>query len=532
MMLALSYASAKETADRIAGRNRKCQKEWRYLFAEVAFCEVMRNQFTTLQGVESDELREQAKSKNSFVAFMQNENKEFVSYYIYREYTVLFDKMKERRPDDFANLDESDPEAMVKGIVKILTRLGFNGVSETNKLLRTPEEEAEAEATAVAKREGNAVAKRVKMELASKQLAKINGTDKDAHAVNDVELTSQHALVEEAASGQLQHKEEPREEKDDASGDGEDLIAKLVAEAESKKDTPSSDAKDAPSREADKKAPEMRIVLNDYEAYSASIYSNKDDKQISVKRDELVELIEDRWDGWAKVRRGTETGFVLEQHLGMAPKPASTSNRGRPKKPVKKNVVIESKPSGDSLIAHIMSQQLDTSSEASSDDDNDGGVEETKSDDTPKRKRGRPSTRKELVSGDVDDPKESAQVCEEDELTTLRARVKQLEEFITGNGLEVPLPMPLMDAKEAEDIVASEGFKELEDDPVLSEDDGVNVKPFTHDGVKYYKDTDNNLYAFDCDMDEAEIIGTWNEETECVEEVEVESDSEEESDDE
>lgn len=513
MMLALSYASAKETADRIAGRNRKCQKEWRYLFAEVAFCEVMRNQFTTLQGVESDELREQAKSKNSFVAFMQNENKEFVSYYVYREYTVLFDKMKERRSDDFANLDESDPEAMVKGIVKILTRLGFNGVSETNKLLRTPEEEAEAEANAVAKREGNAVAKRVKMELASKQLAKINGVDKDAD------------------------KEEPREEKEDASGDGEDLIAKLVAEAESKKDTPSSDAEDAPSREADKKAsekasekaPEMRIVLNDYEAYSASIYSNKDDKQISVKRDELVELIEDRWDGWANVRRGTETGFVLEQHLGMAPKPASTSNRGRPKKPVKKNVVIESKPSGDSLIAHIMSQQLDTSSEASSDDDNDGGVEETKSDDTPKRKRGRPSTRKELVSGDVDDPKEGTP---EDELTTLRARVKQLEEFITGNGLEVPLPMPLMDAKEAEDIVVSEGFKELEDDPVLSEDDGVNVKPFTHDGVKYYKDTDNNLYAFDCDMDEAEIIGTWNEETECVEEVEVESDSEEESDDE
>ena len=388
--------------------------------------------------------------------------------------------------------------------MKILTRLGFNGVSETNKLLRTPEEEAEAEANAVAKREGNAVAKRVKMELASKQLAKINGVDKDAD------------------------KEEPREEKEDASGDGEDLIAKLVAEAEAKKSTPSSDAEDAPSREADKKAsekapekaPEMRIVLNSYEAYSASIYSNKDDKQISVKRDELVELIEDRWDGWANVRRGTETGFVLGQCLGMAPKPASTSKRGRPKKPVKKNVVRESNM-GDSVIAHIMSQ-LDTSSE-------DGGVEETKSDDTPKRKRGRPSTRKGLVSGDVDDPKEGTP---EDELTTLRARVKQLEEFITGNGLEVPLPMPLMDAKEAEDIVVSEGFKELEDDPVLSEDDGVNVKPFTHDGVKYYKDTDNNLYAFDCDMDEAEIIGTWNEETECVEEVEVESDSEEESDDE
>merc|ERR1712224_955550 len=98
------------------------------------------------------------------------------------------------------------------------------------------------------------------------------------------------------------------------------------------------------------------------------------------------------------------------------------------------------------------------------------------------------------------------------------------------NDLEVPLPMPLMGAKEAEDIVVSDGFKELEGDPVLSDEDEVSVKPFTHDGVKYYKDSNNNLYAFGCDKDEAYIIGTWNEETKCVEEVE--SDSEEESDDE
>ena len=496
MMLTLSYASAKETADRIAGRNRKCQKEWRYLFAELAFCEVMRNNFTRLQGVESDELREQAKSKNSFVAFMQNENKDFVSYYVYREYTVLFDKMKDRRPDDFADLNESDPEAMVKNIVKTLTRLGFNGVSETNKLLRTPEEEAEAEANAVAKREGNAMAKRVKMEMASKQLAKINGMDKNA------------------VDG-------------DGDGDDEDLIAKLVAEAESKNHAPSSDTEDASSFETDKKAPEMREVLCSYNAYSSQIYSNKDDKQISVARGELVELIEARWDGWANVRRGTETGFVLEQCLGIPDKPESTSNRGRPKKPVKKNVVKESN-TGDSIVAEIMSK-LNTSSDASSDDDNDDGVEEEKTDDTPKKKRGRPSTRKGLVSGDVDEvaPKKNN---EPDEIIMLRARVKQLEEFIVNLGENVP-PMPLMDDKEAEDIVISNGFKELENDPVLSEDDGVNVKPFEHDGVKYYKDSDNNLYAFDCDMNEAEVIGTWNEDTKCVEDVESD-DSEEEDEDE
>ena len=180
-----------------------------------------------------------------------------------------------------------------------------------------------------------------------------------------------------------------------------------------------------------------------------------------------------------------------------------------------------------------MSQELDTSSEASSDDDNDGGIEETKSDDTPKRKRGRPSTRKPLVSGDADEVAPKA-----DEVTVLRVRVKQLEDFIVSLGKEVP-PMPLMDFKKAEDIVVSEGFDGLENDPVLSEEDdgessdGEAVDEFSHDGVKYYKDSNNNLYAFGCDMDEARIIGTWNEETKCVEEVDADSESDdEESDDE
>ena len=105
-----------------------------------------------------------------------------------------------------------------------------------------------------------------------------------------------------------------------------------------------------------------------------------------------------------------------------------------------------------------------------------------------------------------------------DEVTVLRARVKQLEDFIVGLGKKVP-PMPLMDAKKAEDIVVSEGFEGLENDPVLSDDDSEDVIEFTHDGVKYYKDSNNNLYAFGCDLDNAELLGTWNEEKNCVEEA-------------
>ncbi len=76
-----------------------------------------------------------------------------------------------------------------------------------------------------------------------------------------------------------------------------------------------------------------------------------------------------------------------------------------------------------------------------------------------------------------------------------------------------------MDAKKAEDIVVSEGFEGLENDPVLSDDDSEDVIEFTHDGVKYYKDSNNNLYAFGCDLDNAELLGTWNEEKNCVEEA-------------
>ena len=58
-MLAEHKASAKKAADRIAGANRKCQKGWRNLFAEVVSCEILRKKFTLLEGVDCDELREE-----------------------------------------------------------------------------------------------------------------------------------------------------------------------------------------------------------------------------------------------------------------------------------------------------------------------------------------------------------------------------------------------------------------------------------------------------------------------------------------
>jgi len=160
-----------------------------------------------------------------------------------------------------------------------------------------------------------------------------------------------------------------------------------------------------------------------------------------------------------------------------------------------------------------------------SEDSDDEGVDETKEsdtvDETPKKKRGRPSKRKPLVSGDGDEDAQTESATDERNgrgHRVARARVKQLEDFIVGLGKKVP-PMPLMDAKKAEDIVVSEGFEGLENDPVLSDDDSEDVIEFTHDGVKYYKDSNNNLYAFGCDLDNAEPVGTWNEEKNCVEEA-------------
>jgi hypothetical protein len=413
MSFAMNKASAKEAADRIAGANRKCQKGWRALFAEVVFCEVLRKQFTMLEGVECDELREQAKSKNAFVAFLQNENEEFVSYYVYREYTVLYEKMKERRPIEFMCLEaDSDTghDTMVKGILKALVNLGFNGVTETNKLLRTPEEEAEAEANAVAKREANAHQKRVKMEMASKQFAKI--TENEA----------------------------PREEEEEAP------------------------------REEEEEAP-------------------REEEEVPREEDE------------------------------------EPKKRGRPKN---SEIDIIPHTNNDDIIAQLVEAGI-AADEDTDDETDEEGVEETKESvhEPTKKKRGRPSKKKMLVSGDVDEappPLGPIHTDAQEEISMLRSRVKQLEEFILKMGKEVPemAGIPLMDTNTAEDIVLSGGFDGLENDSALCEDEdaSVEVEIFTHEGVSYYKDSDNVLYEFGCESDDAVTVGIWNEMTKSIDDVE------------
>jgi len=52
------------------------------------------------------------------------------------------------------------------------------------------------------------------------------------------------------------------------------------------------------------------------------------------------------------------------------------------------------------------------------------------------------------------------------------------------------------------------------------EDASVEVEIFTHEGVSYYKDSDNVLYEFGCELDDAETVGIWNEMTKSIDDVE------------
>ena len=407
-MLAEHQASAKKAADRIAGANRKCQKGWRNLFAEVVSCEILRKKFTLLEGVDCDELREEARSKNSFVSFMQNENSDFVSYYVFREYTALFDKMKERRPFEFMLLNEDDlePENFVKHLVNTLTKLGFNGVTETNKLLRTPEEEEAAEADAIARREANAYKKRVKRDMASKQLARI------AHDADGPEADPEPEPEPEP---------EPRE---DADGPREDA----------------------------------------------------DEETIPPKK-----------------------------------------KRGRPRKPPKQIVSMSAEEQDDMIAKLLANADPDPDTDVDTDEE---GVEESKGSDDANvlKKRGRPKKPpKEMVVVRPEGQDDTVEQTLANENAILRTRVEQLEQFIIGIGKELP-PMITSEDNDANNVEEEE------------EEEEVGVKIFTHDGVKYYKDTTNNLYEFGCDLDDPVLVGTWNDLTKCIEEVDSEDEDEDSED--
>ena len=418
-MLAEHKASAKNAADRIAVANRKCQKGWRNLFAQVVSCEILRNKFTLLEGVECDELREEARSKNSFVSFMQNENSDFVSYYIFREYTVLFDKMKERRPNEFMLLNEDglEPEKFVKHLVNILIKLKFNGVTETNKLLRTPEEEEAAEADAIARREANAYKKRVKRDMASKQLAMIaqetDGPEPEPEPEHDPDPEPEP---------------EPREDDDgpheDDDGPHEDAAEETIP-PKKKRGRPRKPQKQVVS-----------ILGDEQDDIIGQLLANADpDPETDVDTDE--EGVEEA--------KGCDDANVIKKC-------------GRPKKPPNEMVVVP--PEGqDDTVQHNLAN----------------------------------------------------------ENAILRTRVEQLEQFIIGIGKELP-PMITSEDDEANNTEEKE-------------EEEVGVKIFTHDGVKYYKDTTNNLYEFGCDMDDPVLVGTWNDLTKCIEEVDTEDEDDSENED-
>ena len=166
-----------------------------------------------------EELRDEVKNKNTFVAFMQSMNKGFVQYNFYRELTNLFDKIMERRADTFAHLDQSDTSAMSAA----LENEGFTSMAETTKLLQTPEEIEAIAAEAEAKRQQ----KITRRKIATRQFQKIQ-------AAKDEEASTTH---EEAPTVPTSTKKRGRPKKETklvvpGSDAQEDLIATLLRDAQ------------------------------------------------------------------------------------------------------------------------------------------------------------------------------------------------------------------------------------------------------------------------------------------------------------
>ena len=395
MKFANPLSCAKDSANRIAAANKRYKRDWVALFAEIIACEVLREELSMIDTVDEDELREQAKSKRSFVVFMTELENEFVLYNFYRDYTILFEKIKDRR-EDFGDIDWSDTGA----VVNYLEQSGFTGLAETKKLLRTAEEEEEADAEAIARRQANAIKKRTIRSIASKQLANRRKKSREEEE-------------------QEEEQEEPREEEEEQEEPREE--------------------------EQEEEEPEQ------------------------PKR-----------------------------------------KRGRPKK--EKKPVVSASASND-LIAELL---LNATNAREDEVEEVEGVEETK--------------------GDDEERAAETTATLPDDVVVLRSRIEQLESFIIGLGQEPPPPPPpqaaLIDRDVAEETIAAMAdFKDLDIDPVLNEEESASdsdseseetsVQVFTHKGVKYYKDSNNQLYTFG-DLENAELIGRWNEKTKCIEEIDEE----------
>ena len=213
-------ATAKENANRTAKANRRYKRDWCVLYAEIIACESLRKNLFELG---EEELRDEVKNKNTFVAFMQSMNKGFVQYNFYRELTNLFDKIMERRADTFAHLDQSDTSAMAAA----LENEGFTSMAETTKLLQTPEEIEAIAAEAEAKRQE----KITRRKIATRQFQKLQAAKDEEASTTHEEAPTTAPTVPTSTKKRGRPKKETKlvVPGNDAQ---EDLIATLLRDAQ------------------------------------------------------------------------------------------------------------------------------------------------------------------------------------------------------------------------------------------------------------------------------------------------------------
>ena len=482
-------STTKERADKTASANRRYKRGWCKLLAEIVACETLRTQ---LLRVEEDELRDQAKTKATFVAFMQRENSDFVKYNLYREYTNLYDTIKERRPAEFGNLDANNSVV----VAETLEKFGFTGVSETTKALRTPEEVAEAEATTLANRQAKAIVKSRKESLrnkiASEQLAARNDPDEQPAEQQPEEPVEQQP--EEPAE---QQPEEPAEQQ------------------------PEEPAEQQPEEPAEQQ-PEEPVEQQPEEPVEQQPEEPAEQQPEEPAEQQPEEPAEQQPEEPAEQQPEEPVEQQPEEPVEQQPEePAEKKKRGRPKKQPKEIVCVNQDVD---IIAEITKN-----AEYESDVEVDDGTGEVSA-------LSAVSTQgvasKKVVTPQKNETLDTLQY----ENTLLRSRVEQLELFICNMG-EIP-PSHLMseaaqlnvgaesskpddcdvENKESED---EESEDEESEDEESEDEDETSVTLFVHDGIKYYRDGDNHLYAYG-NLDDPEIIGRWNHKKKCVEEIEEE----------
>lgn len=227
-----------------------------------------------------------------------------------------------------------------------------------------------------------------------------------------------------------------------------------------------------------------------------------------------------------------ETEYEIKKNKAGRPKSPATSDtddeapakkRGRPAKKPKETVVKSD--TGDDVISNLMSKMDlddDTSSEEESSETENviseptdvrtlKGVDETKNDDVPPP----PETKKTKKA-----KKEKPELTDEEKAAKKAATQKKRKETLARKKAE-------KEAEEAkkEPEIELEKEPDVEDDdlssqPDTSDDESPDCEEFEFKGTKYYKDSKTNeLYSYG-NPDEAEIVGIFDEEKQCIKPVE------------